>query len=117
MPASGGSEPVTSFFIPGLVDNPSVQSTYEQMRRLAERRMGRAPRDRRIIELWTRRGNVDCVTTVGEPDPICGDTVIAIFDMGPHQPFLVYHRRGDVPFDIGCEVLEGNAYDVAEFDP
>ena len=42
--------------------------------------------------------------------------MLAIFDMGPHQPFLVYQRRGDVPFDIRRDVLEGNAYDVAEFD-
>ena len=117
MPAAGTCEPVTSFFIPGLVDNPSAQTSYEQMRGLAERQMGRAPRARRIVELWTRRGNLDCVTTVGEPDPICGHTVIAIFDMGPNQPFLVYHRRGDARSDVRCEVLAANAYDVLEFDP
>jgi hypothetical protein len=108
---------MTAFFIPGLSDSPSVQATYDRMRRQVQQRMGRPPRDRRIVELWSRRGNVDCLTVVGQPDPICGDTVVAIFDMGPKQPFLVYHQQGDAPLGSRCEVLAGNAYAVAEFDP
>jgi hypothetical protein len=109
---------MTAFFIPGLATHgPSLQATYGEMRKQIERRMGRPPRERRILELWTRRGNLDCVTIVGEPDPICGDTVMAIFDMGPHQPFLVYHQHGTTPLDTRYEVLDANAYDVAEFDP
>jgi hypothetical protein len=108
---------MTAFFIPGIADHaPLVQATYLEMRKQIEERMGRMPRSNRILELWTRRGNLDCVTTVGQPDPICGDTVLAIFDMGPHQPFVVCHRHGDGPLDNRCEVLDGNAYAVSEFD-
>jgi hypothetical protein len=76
--------------------------------------MGRAPNTRRIREVWTRRGSVDCVTTVGEPDPICGDLVIAIFDMGPARPFVVYLQHPGDP-EVACEVLGPSAYTVSEF--
>jgi hypothetical protein len=42
--------------------------------------------------------------------------VLAIFDMGPHQPFVVFRHD---PTDTGqptCEVLGCNAYSILEFD-
>ena len=69
---------MASFFIPtgkGQVG----EDAYQQLRRQTESRMGRPPRQRRIMELWIRRGNLDCVTAVGAPDPIWGGTVTAIF--------------------------------------
>jgi hypothetical protein len=108
---------VTAFFIPGIPEHAaSAHQTYSEMRKQIEQRMGRAPRDSRIRELWTRRGNLDCHTTVGQPDPICGHTVMAIFDMGPHQPFVVCHQHGTGTLDASYEVLDTNAYAVAEFD-
>ncbi len=107
---------MTAFFIPGTIDPAATVQAYRAMRKEIERDLGRAPRERQILELWTRRGNLDCVTTVGRADPICGDTVIAIFDMGPRQPFVVYHEQGGEPRDVRFEVLSGNAYDVSEFD-
>jgi hypothetical protein len=108
---------VTAFFVPGLDEHErSARDAYRGMREQIEQQLGRAPRDCRIAELWARRGNIDCVTIVGQPDPICGDMVMAIFDMGPHQPFVVYHRHGDPPFEMRYELLSGSAYDVAEFD-
>jgi hypothetical protein len=79
--------------------------------------MGRPPSRRRIMELWTRRGNLDCITTVGAPDPISGDIVTAIFDMGPHQPFVVYLQHPGMPPEECCEVLGCSAYTVSEFAP
>ncbi len=69
------------------------------------------------MELWTRRGNLDCITTVGAPDPVWGDIVTAIFDMGPHQPFVVYRQLADPAAGHHCEVLGCNAYSVSEFAP
>ncbi len=83
--------PVPQFFIP-THDGQAGERTYQELRQQTELRMGRPPNQRRIMELWTRRGNLDCVTVVGAPDPIWGGTVTAIFDMGPHQPFVVYRR-------------------------
>ena len=109
---------MTKFFIPGAADHArATESTYREMRRTLELEMGRAPRTSRILELCARRGRLDCVTRVGTPDPISGDTVIAIFDMGSHLPFIVWHQDKDGTHRPGFEVLGRHAYSVLEFEP
>ena len=81
-----------------------------------ELELGRSPRAQRIFRLWSRRGSVDCLTEVGRPDPLRGGTVIAIFDMGPHQPFVVWWQQDPGSGVPVCEVLGCNAYAVVEFD-
>jgi hypothetical protein len=108
---------VTAFFIPGVSGDPRlVEDAYAEMRRQIERDLGRAPSPRRILRLWSRQGRVDCVTEVGHADPLRGSTVMAIFDMGPRQPFVVW--RADVAGrkDGVREVLGSHAYAVSEFD-
>jgi hypothetical protein len=105
---------MAAFFIP-TAEGPAGERTYQHLRRQTELRMGRPPTKRRIMELWTRRGNLDCVTIVGAPDPISGEIVTAIFDMGPHQPFVVYRQHPDNPNQQSCDVLGCNAYSVSEF--
>ncbi len=105
---------MTAFFIPAE-SGQAGENAYQELRRETEARMGRAPSRRRIMELWTRRGNVDCITTVGAPDPICGDIVTAIFDMGPHQPFVVYLQPAASAPEPRYEVLGCSAYSVSEF--
>ena len=110
---------MTAFFIPGIPgthDDRAVQDAYGEMRRRVELEMGRPPSVRRIEKLWTRRGSLDCMTVVGMPDPLRGGTVMAIFDMGARQPFVVW-REGDTTGDGYREVLGWSAYSVAEFDP
>ena len=85
---------MTAFFIPGIDgDGRSSEDTYGKLRREIELDLGRLPRGQRIFRLWSRRGGVDCITEVGRPDPLRGGTVIAIFDMGPHQPFVVCRQQ------------------------
>jgi hypothetical protein len=108
---------VTAFFIPGIAGDPTaLESAYVEMRRQTEVDMGRRPSSRRILSLWTRRGAVDCITEVGTPDPLRGDTVIAIFDMGPNQPFVVWLQRELGSGDEVQEVLGSHSYSVLEFD-
>lgn len=102
------------FFLP-MEDGPAAEQTYQDLRRTVESEMGRPPRPRRIMELWTRRGNLDCVTAVGAPDPVTGGLVSAIFDMGPRQPFVVVHRHTTDPARHSCSVLGCSAYSVSEF--
>ena len=102
------------FFIP-TGDGQAGERTYQQLREQVELQMGRAPSRRRIMEIWTRRGSVDCVTAVGQPDPVSGGIVTAIFDMGPHQPFIVYREHPTDPEQQSCDVLGCNAYSVSEF--
>jgi hypothetical protein len=108
---------MTPFFVPGALGGlGSHEDRYRDLQRQVELRLGRPPRARRIMELWTRRGARDCVTTVGTPDPINGGVVTAIFDMGSHQPFVVFHELADGARDNGCDVLGCSAYSVLEFD-
>jgi hypothetical protein len=112
--SAGSSSSLLPFFVPDC-HGRSAEDVYQQLRKQTELRMGRTPSRRRIMEIWTRRGNVDCITTVGAPDPISGDIVTAIFDMGPHQPFIVYRRDPRDPQKQSCEVLGCNAYSISEF--
>ena len=105
---------MTQFFVPPH-QGKAGEDLYQRLRLHAEVRMGRAPSGRRIVELWTRRGNLDCITRVGAPDPVCGDVVTAIFDMGPHQPFVVYCLDPVDTREPTLEVLGCNAYSVSEF--
>jgi hypothetical protein len=108
---------MTAFFVPGIGgDEQAVERAYDRMRRQTELEMGRRPTSRRIFGLWTRRGTVDCVTQVGERDPLLGGTVVAIFDMGASQPFVVWWQQelgstGETQVVLGC-----SAYSVQDFD-
>jgi hypothetical protein len=108
---------VSAFFIPGLPSDATVtEQAYGDMRRQIEADMGCPPSTRRILKLWARRGSVDCVTEVGRPDPLGGGTVLAIFDMGPHQPFVVWSQPPAPVHEGVRDVLGCNAYSVLEFD-
>jgi hypothetical protein len=108
---------VPAFFIPGLSDDmTAVERAYGAMRKQIELDMGRRPSARRILQLWTRRGSLDCITEVGMPDPLRGGVVMAIFDMGPHQPFVVWRQPNAGARDPTLEILGCNAYSVQEFD-
>jgi hypothetical protein len=112
-----GCSELTTFFIPGIADDArAVESASGEMRRRTELDMGRRPSSRRILSVWTRRGTVDCVTRVGMRDPLHGGTVIAIFDMGPRDPFVVWWQQ-EAGSGAGVqEVLGCSAYSVLEFD-
>jgi hypothetical protein len=108
---------MTAFFIPGIAgDSAAVDHAYARLRRQTELEMGRRPTGRRILSVWTRRGALDCVTEVGRRDPSLGGTVVAIFDMGWHQPFVVWWQQEPGTGDRVPEVLGPSAYSVMEFD-
>jgi hypothetical protein len=108
---------VTAFFIPGITDDGrGAEDAYRVLRKEIEIELGRPPRAQRIFRLWTRRGSLDCVTEVGLPDPLRGGTVIAIFDMGPQRPFVVYRQQQPGSRDGVREILGCSAYSVLEFD-
>jgi hypothetical protein len=108
---------MTAFFIPGISGSARViEDAYSDMRRQIELEMGRRPSARRILKLWTRRGKLDCVTEVGERDPLRGGTVMAIFDMGPQQPFIVWRQPETGTPEGVREVLGSSSYSVSEFE-
>jgi hypothetical protein len=110
---------VTAFFIPGIASGNggrALEVAYGDMRAHVELTLGRRPRARRIEKLWTRRGSTDCLTVVGRPDPLRGGTVMAIFDMGAHEPFVIWRESKSWTGGGSCEVLNWRAYSVLEFD-
>jgi hypothetical protein len=117
-----GSDPkfprlMSAFYLPGVNgDEHVIEAAYRSICEQIEAEMGRPPTPRRIASVWTRRGSVDCVTEVGEQDPLRGGIVMAIFDMGHHQPFLVWRQPADEDEGEDLETLGCNAYSVSEFD-
>jgi hypothetical protein len=108
---------LTAFFISGVSNNPRLrEDIYGEMRSQIERDLGWRPSARRILRLWTRRRRVDCIAEVGRGDPVHGGTVMAIFDMGPHRPFVVWRQPDDRMRNGVREVLACTAYAVSEFD-
>lgn len=108
---------MSGFFVPDTgEDEQLAERIYAGLREALELELGARPSGRRIAKLWTRRGGTDCITEVGAPDPLRGDIVLAIFDMGQHQPFVVWTRSpGPAPSDER-EILSHHAYSVVEFD-
>jgi hypothetical protein len=108
---------VTTFFIPGVGDDSRViEGAYRDMSGVIELEMGRRPNHRRILRLWTRRGSMDCITEVGNSDPLRGGMVMAIFDLGPRQPFVVWWQPETGRPNGVREILGCHAYAVLEFD-
>lgn len=108
---------MTAFFIPGIAgDEDTTESAYRALRTAIELELGNPPRTQRIFRLWSRRGGTDCLTEVGRADPLRGGTVIAIFDMGPRRPFVVFRQQQTGSRDGVREILECTAYSVLEFD-
>jgi hypothetical protein len=108
---------MTAFFIPGMAGElRSAEDAYLEMRRDVETDTGVRPSERRILQLWSRRGATDCRTEVGMPDPVHGGTVMAIFDLGPHQPFVVHRQPHAGALNGIREVLSCHAYSVMEFE-
>ena len=108
---------MTAFFVPGLTGQARViETAYLAMRTAVELDLGRRPSSRRIAQIWSRRNGVDCLTEVGRPDPVHGDTVMAIFDLGRHQPFVVQRQPALGTPDGIREIIDGSVYSVLEFD-
>jgi hypothetical protein len=103
---------VTRFFVPDCAGRTAADS-YDAIRRTAEERTGYRPTERRIAALTSRRDGRDLETVVGEADPVCGETVMAILDLGRHLPYLV-HCVGNT--SVAQQLLVNKpVYDVTEF--
>jgi hypothetical protein len=59
---------------------------------------------------------MDCITEVGSSDPLRGGMVMAIFDLGPRQPYVVWWQPATGRPNGVREILGCHAYAVLEFD-
>jgi hypothetical protein len=105
---------VTAFFIPELDPlDASTEGAYAAIRQAAKAETGHAPREDRIFKLWFRRGGADIEAEVGKPDPIHGQTVLAILDLGSRRPYLIHCGRAGGPT---TQIIVGKpVYAVTEF--
>jgi hypothetical protein len=105
---------MTTFFIPDHAPGgTSEKDAYAAIRKLAQTHTGHEPQEERIFKLWCRRGGVDCEAEVGKPDPVCGETVIAIVDLGRHCPYLIH--CGSPGGRITQVIVEKPVYAVTAF--
>jgi hypothetical protein len=104
---------MTAFFVPGLDIGASEEDIYAGFRRTAQARTGHEPLEGRIFRLSCRRGGLDCVAEVGKPDPICGQTVLAILDLGRTRPYVI--NCGSPGRPVTQVLVEKPVYGVTEF--
>jgi hypothetical protein len=103
---------MTPFFIPDCAGR-AAHETYDQIRDAAERTTGHRPTERRISGLTCRRDGIDLETKVGEADPVLGETVVAILDLGRHLPYLIH--CGAPEDSTGQILIKKPVYAVTEF--
>jgi hypothetical protein len=110
------AEQPVAFFVPRLdPDQPDDETAYAAIRRRATEDAGAAPRDLRIFRLWCRRGGRDCVIEVGRADPVHGEIVLAIFDLGRGQPYAIHCGLPGEEEAAVREHIGRHVYAVTEF--
>ena len=81
---------MTAFFVPDRTPGTDAEGAYARIRAAAEADNGHAPRPVRIFRLSFRHHGADLDAEVGRPDPVGGQTVLAILDLGRESPYLIH---------------------------
>lgn len=113
---SPAAETPVAFFVPQLVPEQADDETvYAAIcaRTIAD--TGQPPQAGRIFRIWSRRAGADCVTEVGLPDPVHGEIVLAILDLGRQRPYVVHCGRPGEEDDALREHVGRHVYAVTEF--
>ena len=83
------------FFIPHARDDAQAEQVYEAVRKFTEEECGEVT-PTRYYAIYYRHNGEELRARVGDPDPLVGETVIAIFksdrERGPF--FICTHNRG-----------------------
>jgi hypothetical protein len=108
---------LTAFFIPGMeADVAGSERFYEDLRETAEAGAGSVAHKRRILSIACRRQGADCTIEVGDPEPVEGRVVVAIFQLG-RDAFTIHCR--DVDDSSGLQTIaisRRTVYAVKDFD-
>jgi hypothetical protein len=82
--------PYRRFFFPGAKPGSRRgEQLYQELSRSVRKTTGTLPKARRIYRLDCKIDGEDVQLTVGEPEPVEKDVVIAIFDLGGEERFAV----------------------------
>ena len=104
---------MTAFFIPGGTSAGQAEKAYERIREEARAYAGHSPQPVRIFSLSFRHGGADIEAEVGKPDPVGGQMVLAILDLGRGSPYLIHSRSGTAP--PAQLLVDKPVYSVTEF--
>ena len=103
---------MTRFFVPDC-NGTSAADRYDAIRQAAEEQTGHRPTEKRIAALTSRREGRDLETAVGAADPVCGETVLAILDLGRASPLpRPLRQHGPTAQQL---LISKPVYDVTEF--
>ena len=104
------------FFLPVAEDAKIAEGSYQAIKKFNEKQIGWPISDARFYEIHYRHNDQDLYARVGEPDPLSGETVVAIFKPKHAQsPFLVCtYIRG---FVQNQPILASSDAQVVEFEP
>jgi hypothetical protein len=107
---------VTAFFVPELDSGgESAEDVYAGIRSITRSETGYEPQEQRIFRLDFRHEGKDVEAEVGRPDPILGQTVLAILDLGRSRPYVI-HCAGNGA--AATQILADRpVYSVTEFGP
>jgi len=101
----------TAFFLPGF-DARRQEREYGRLQACAHRATGSKPTESRIHLLACRLGGRDCTIEVGQLDPVDGAEVVAILDLGRHQPYGIFTTADP---DAPALLVDKRVYAVTEF--
>jgi hypothetical protein len=112
-----GRNRLTAFFIPGMeADVVGSERFYEDLREAAEAGAGSVAHKRRIRSIACRRRGADCTIGVGDPEPVDGRVVVAIFQLG-RDAFTVHCRDPDDSSQMRTiAISRRTVYAVTDFD-
>ena len=110
--SSSPRSPGRAFFVPGVASGERrEEQAYAHLRERVRADTQREPRARRIFSIDCRFGGRDCQFEVGQPDPVGGVPVLAIFDVGGEERYAVcLEEPGRAPLRLGRHV-----YAIDEF--
>jgi hypothetical protein len=88
--------PYKRFFIPGAKPGSRRgEQLYQELSRAVRKSTEQLPKQRRIYRLDCTIAGETVQLTVGEPEPVNKDVVIAIFDLGGAERFAICTDAGD----------------------
>lgn len=89
---------------------------YEDLRETAEAGAGSVAHKRRIRSIACRRKGADCTIEVGDPEPVDGSVVVAIFQLG-RDAFTIHCRDDDDLSGLRTiGISRRTVYAVTDFD-
>ena len=90
----------------------SQEREYGRLRACATRCTGSQPTASRISRLDLRLGGRDCAVEVGAAYPLGGGDVVAILDLGNHEPYGVFTTADP---DAPAHLIPKRVYSVTLF--